>query len=93
MLELGLELLGGSRQRRGTMQIGHSDDDADDDEDDDNGDGNDDDVDDVDDDDVDDDVDDDDEIVRWDQLHYVLAGEQTERGLLSNYQTNKLNIC
>ena len=30
MLELGLELRGGSRQRRGTMQIGHSDDDDDD---------------------------------------------------------------
>ena len=61
-LELGLELLGGSRQRRGTMQIEHSDDDEDDDDDDDSEyDDNDGDDDDNFDHDDDDDVDDDDD--------------------------------
>ena len=34
---------------------------------------------------------DDDETVRWDQLHYE-SGRRANRGLLSNYQTNKLNM-
>ena len=59
MLELGLELRAGNRQRRGTMQIGHSDDDDDDVDDDDNGDYDGDDNFDHDD---DDDVDDDDDL-------------------------------